>query len=289
MSSFYFSSIPKLKIRRGEIVDNISHPPPVPSVASVPGVTVLQTLETMVGSSSFISTVPVVTSEVPSASSPMGPAPSSENSRQSGKRKAEIGGREGAFRTPVPHPVERINISFRRDELDPTVLGKLPAPAAIAVASIHKYWTSAFEKATDNAELMELLKLAEMYTSRSHVLNCELYKVLAMKVDKLHSTVGGDKDVNVMRSENKDLQERLAIFEDVRARAIYDVTKAKRIQSVCVQAQKKAESQLRSCQNMIHAKDKELTEALSELSRAQDLLANLGVSGYADPKSPTGT
>ncbi|KAL2558434.1 Uncharacterized protein Fot_03173 [Forsythia ovata] len=104
----------------------------------------------------------------------------------------ETDGRDGTFRTPVPHLVERINIGFCRDELDPTVLGKLPAPAAIAAASVHKYWTSDFGKAADNAELMKLLKLAEMYTSRSHVLNCELYKVLgAMKVDELRSTVGG--------------------------------------------------------------------------------------------------
>ncbi|KAL2514761.1 hypothetical protein Fot_28732 [Forsythia ovata] len=168
MSGFYFFNVPKLKIRRVGVVDNISPPPPVPSAASVQGVTVLQTPETMVGSSSFISVVSVVTSE----------------------RKAETDGREGAFRTPVPHLVECINIGFRRDELDPTVLGKLPALAAIAVTSVHNYWTSTFEKAADNAELEELLKLVEMYTSRSHVLNCELYRVLEMKVDEMHSIVG---------------------------------------------------------------------------------------------------
>ncbi|KAL2489319.1 hypothetical protein Fot_42611 [Forsythia ovata] len=119
----------------------------------------------MVGSSSFISVAPVVTSEAPSALSSVGHVPSFENFRQSGKRKVETSGREGAFCTHVPPPVECINIEFRRDELDPTVLGKLPAPAAITAASIHKYWTSAFEKAVDNAKLMELLKLAEMYTS----------------------------------------------------------------------------------------------------------------------------
>ncbi|KAL2514235.1 hypothetical protein Fot_28206 [Forsythia ovata] len=117
--------------------------------------------------------------------------PSSENLRQSGKRKAKTNSTEGVFRTPVPPPVKRIKIGFRRDELDPTVLGKLPTPAAIAAASVHKYWTPAFSKAADNAELMELLKLAEMYTSRSHMFNCELYKVLAMKVDELRSTAGG--------------------------------------------------------------------------------------------------
>ncbi|KAL2528627.1 hypothetical protein Fot_21228 [Forsythia ovata] len=78
--------------------------------------------------------------------------------------------------TPVPLPAgkyEYINIGSRQDELDPTVLGKLPTPAAIVAASVHKYWTMAFGKATDNVELTELLKLVEMYTSWSHVLNCE--------------------------------------------------------------------------------------------------------------------
>ncbi|KAL2549757.1 hypothetical protein Fot_11287 [Forsythia ovata] len=160
-------------------------------MASAPGVTILQTPETTVCSSLLISPVPTVTSEAPSISFPAGPASLPKGLRQSGKRKAEIDGREEAFRTPVPFSVERINIKFRVDELDPTVLGKLSASAAIAAVSVHKYWTSAFGKAADNAELMELLKLAEMYTSRSHVLNYELYKVLAMKVDELRSTVGG--------------------------------------------------------------------------------------------------
>ncbi|KAL2538466.1 hypothetical protein Fot_19857 [Forsythia ovata] len=240
----------------------------------------------MVGSSLLISPMPEVTSEAHSATFPAGPVPSSEDLRQAGKRKVETDSREETCRTLVPLPVERINIGFHRDELDPAVLEKLSAPAAIAAASIHKYWTPTFGKATDSTEL---LKLAEMYTSQSHVLNCELDKVLTMKVDELRFTVGGDEDVDALRAKNKDLQEQLVFPKDARARAIYDVTKAKRILSVCVQAQKKAKSQLRSCQNMIHAKDKELTEALSELSRAQDLLAYLGISGYADPKSPTGT
>ncbi|KAL2559294.1 hypothetical protein Fot_04033 [Forsythia ovata] len=136
------------------------------------------------------------------------------------------------------------------------VLEKLPALATIGAASVQKYWTSTFEKAVDNAELTELLTLAKMYTSQSYVLNFELYKVLVMKVDELRSTVGRDEDVDVLCLENRDLREQLAFSEDARARAIYDITKAKTIQMACVQAQRKAELQLRSCQNMIHAKDK---------------------------------
>ncbi|KAL2514630.1 hypothetical protein Fot_28601 [Forsythia ovata] len=207
MSGFYFYSIPKLKIRRGEVEDDIPPPPSVPSAAFLPGVTVLQAQETMIGSSSFISPTSAVTSDAPSASFPVGPAPLSKNSRQSGKRKAESDNREKAFRTPELPSVERINIGFYRDELDPTVLEKLPVPAAIAAASVHKYWTSAFGEVADNVELTELLKLVEMYTSQSHVLNCELYKVLAIKIDELCTTVGGDEDINALCSENKDLRE----------------------------------------------------------------------------------
>ncbi|KAL2552700.1 hypothetical protein Fot_06319 [Forsythia ovata] len=104
MSGFYFSSIPKLKIRRRGEMDDIPPPLPVPSAASVPRVTVLQTPEIMVGSFSFISPAPEVTSGVSSASFPTGPMPSSEKSRQSGKRKADANSREKAFRTPVPPP-----------------------------------------------------------------------------------------------------------------------------------------------------------------------------------------
>ncbi|KAL2545495.1 hypothetical protein Fot_14728 [Forsythia ovata] len=121
------------------------------------------------------------------------------------------------------------------------------------------------------------------------MLNCKLYKVLAIKIDELRSTVGGDEDVDALRLENKDLREQLAFSEDARARDIYDITKANRIQSACVQAQKKAESQLRSCQSMVHSKDKELIEALTELSKVHGLLAKLGVLGYEEPEGPTGT
>ncbi|KAL2553532.1 Uncharacterized protein Fot_07151 [Forsythia ovata] len=91
---------------------------------------------------------------------------------------------------------ERINIRSSQDEIDPDILEKLLAPSAIAAASVHKYWTSSWAKTADNAELLEMLKLAEMYTSQYHVLNCELYKVLTMKIDELHSTVVGAEDID---------------------------------------------------------------------------------------------
>ncbi|KAL2514529.1 hypothetical protein Fot_28500 [Forsythia ovata] len=126
------------------------------------------------------------------------------------------------------------------------------------------------------------MKLAEMYTSRSHVLNCELYKILEIKVDEIHSVLGEDEDAEAMRAEIKHLRARLAFSEDAQTRATYDVTKAQTIQKACVVAQKKAESQLKSCQSMIQAKDRELTEVLNELTKAKGLLAKLGVPGYTE-------
>ncbi|KAL2552599.1 hypothetical protein Fot_06238 [Forsythia ovata] len=84
MSGFYFSSVPKLKIRRGGIVDDIPHSFSVPSAESVSGVAIPQASE--------MSSVPFsVGSVLPS-----------ESFRQSGKRKAGADSRKEAFRTPVP-------------------------------------------------------------------------------------------------------------------------------------------------------------------------------------------
>ncbi|KAL2494005.1 hypothetical protein Fot_37891 [Forsythia ovata] len=66
--------------------------------------------------------------------------------------------------------------------------------------------------------------------------------VLAMKVDELRSMVERGEDIDALRSENKDLRVQLAFFEDTRARAIFDITKAGMIQRACVQAQRTAES-----------------------------------------------
>ncbi|KAL2521141.1 hypothetical protein Fot_25064 [Forsythia ovata] len=78
------------------------------------------------------------------------PVPLPGSARQSGKRKAEAKSEEEAFRASASSPpgkYEYINIGSRQDKLDPTVLGKLPPPAANAAALVHKYWTSAFGEA----------------------------------------------------------------------------------------------------------------------------------------------
>ncbi|KAL2520058.1 hypothetical protein Fot_23981 [Forsythia ovata] len=250
----------------GGVLEDASLPHLAPSAATGSKPTVLQVSETSTNNP-YILPAPEATTDVPSTSIPVRPVPLPENSRQSIKRKAGAKSGEEAS----------------RDKLDPTVLGKLSPTVAIAATSVHKYWTSAFEKTADTAEVTELVKLTEMYTSCSHVLNCELYKMLEMKVDELHSAIGEDEDVEAMRAENKHLRARLVFSEDARTRATYDVTKAQTIQKACVDARKKVESQLKSCQSMIYVKDKELTEALSELAKAKGLLAKLGAPGYAEP------
>ncbi|KAL2515389.1 hypothetical protein Fot_29360 [Forsythia ovata] len=273
------------KIRRGRVVDDAFLPHLAPSAAFGFRPIVLQVPKTAMDNPHILP-APEAKTDVPSTSIPARPVPPLKSARQSVKRKAGAESGEEASWTSTSSPLgkcEYINIGSRQDKLDPTVLGKLPPAVAIAATSVLKYWTSVFGKAADTAEMTELVKLAEMYTSRSHVLNCELYKMLEMKVDEMHSVIREDEDVEAMRVENKHLRARLAFAEDTRTRAMYDVTKAQTIQKACVDAQKKAESQLKSCQNMLQAKDKELTEALSELAKAKGLLAKLGVPGYAEP------
>ncbi|KAL2530792.1 hypothetical protein Fot_23393 [Forsythia ovata] len=267
------------------VVEDVSLPHLAPSVASGSRSTVLQVPE-MATNNPHILPAQEATTNVLSISIPARPVPPPENARQSVKRKTGAKSGEEASQALTSLPLgkcEYINIGSHQDKLDPTVLEKLSPAVAIAVTSVHKYWTSAFGKVADTIEMTELVKLAEMYTSHSHVLNCELYKLLEMKVDELHSVIGGDEDVEAMRAENKHLRARVAFSEDARTRATYDITKAQTIQKACVDAQKKAESQLKSCQSMIHAKDKELTEVLSELAKTKGLLAKLGAPGYTEP------
>ncbi|KAL2553143.1 hypothetical protein Fot_06762 [Forsythia ovata] len=94
MPGFYFSSLPKLKIRRGGVVDDISPLPPVSFSVFVPGIAVPQAPETMVSISFFNPLAPEMTSRKPSVPFPAGPMSSSKNFRRSGKRKAAADSKE---------------------------------------------------------------------------------------------------------------------------------------------------------------------------------------------------
>ncbi|KAL2538505.1 hypothetical protein Fot_19896 [Forsythia ovata] len=79
--------------------------------------------------SSYIPLALEVTSEVSSTSIPARPVPSPGSASQSGKRKAGAKSGEEAFQAPTSPSLDKyeyINIGSHRDELDPTVLGKLP-------------------------------------------------------------------------------------------------------------------------------------------------------------------
>ncbi|KAL2508702.1 hypothetical protein Fot_32349 [Forsythia ovata] len=214
MSGFHFSKIPKFKIRRGRIVEDVSLPHLASPTASGSRPTVLQESETVVGNP-HIPPAPEVRADISSPSNPARPVSSSGNVRLPAKRKPKVESGEQAHRTsmsPSPGRCEYINIGARQDKLDPLVVEKLPSAVALAATSVYKYWTSSFGKAVNAAEVTELMKLAEMYTSRSHILNSELYKMLEMKVDEIHSALGEDEDAETMRVEIKRLRARLAFF-----------------------------------------------------------------------------
>ncbi|KAL2479130.1 hypothetical protein Fot_48144 [Forsythia ovata] len=126
--------------------------------------------------------------------------------------------------------------------------------------------------------------MAKMNTARSYVLNCELYKVFVKKIDELHSTVVGVEDIDKLRSENKILRSRPAVSEDVSGKAEYKINMTEAIQKSSLKARKRAVLKLKVCEDMAHAKHKELMKALVELSTAKELLAKQGVPGYVNPK-----
>ncbi|KAL2559480.1 hypothetical protein Fot_04219 [Forsythia ovata] len=207
MSGFHFSKVSKFKIRRGEIVEDASLLHLASPTVSGSRPTVLQEPETVVGNP-HIPPAPEARADILSPSNPARPVSPPGNVRPSVKRKPNVESGEQASQTsisPPPGRYEYVNIGACQDKLDPSVVEKLPPAVALAATSVHKYWTSSFGKAADTAEVTELMKLAEMYTSRSHVLNCELYKILEMKVDEIHSVLGEDEDAEAMRTKIKHL------------------------------------------------------------------------------------
>ncbi|KAL2530348.1 hypothetical protein Fot_22949 [Forsythia ovata] len=197
----------ELSQKRGRIVEDVSLPYLASPTVSGSRLTVLQLPETVVGNP-HIPPVPEARADIPSPSNPARPMSPIGNVMPLAKRKLKVESGEQASRTSMslsPGRCEYINIGARQDKLDPLVVEKLPPAVALAATSVHKYWTSSFEKAVDTAEVTELMKLAEMYTSRSHVLNCELYKMLEMKVDEIHSILGEDEDAEAMGAKIKRL------------------------------------------------------------------------------------
>ncbi|KAL2538487.1 Uncharacterized protein Fot_19878 [Forsythia ovata] len=105
-----------------------------------------------------------------------------------------------------------------------------------------------------------------------------------MKVDELRSTAMDSKDIDELRSENKILRSRLAISEDANSQDEFKIIKFETIQRFSVNARKQAELKLKVCEDMAYAKHKELTEVLTELPKAKELLAKLGASSIPTPK-----
>ncbi|KAL2470717.1 hypothetical protein Adt_38853 [Abeliophyllum distichum] len=204
MSGFYFSSMPKFKIRRSGVVGYVSR------LVSTPGITGRKAPEVMAG-----------------GSSPNPMALPSETLGQLEKKKAAMGGgdemampdqgmgdgrksqrvRYGkggpsseaenrahvdqatprASHSPSVGKTENINIGLVHGRLDPDVLDELPPTARQAAVSVYRYWPPSFAKDVAGADLKQLVRLAEMHTARSHVLNCEVYKMLAVKTEESHS------------------------------------------------------------------------------------------------------
>ncbi|KAL2529109.1 hypothetical protein Fot_21710 [Forsythia ovata] len=112
------------------------------------------------------------------------------------------------------------------------------------VASIHKYWTPTWKKAADDTNLSELVKMAELSTVQSHVLNCKLYKILVENIDECSKVVSSE-DVDKLHSKNKILHSKLTLVDKARSGAEYKLIKFEMIQMVCINARKRAEVKLK--------------------------------------------
>ncbi|KAL2529609.1 hypothetical protein Fot_22210 [Forsythia ovata] len=113
--------------------------------------------------------------------------------------------------------------------------------------------------------------------------------MLAIKVDELHSTVVGAEDIDALCSENKVLHARISNVEDVRAQVVLQLTKSQMIQRMCANAQRKAELKLNVLEDMAYAKQKELIEVLTNLSKAKELLAKLDAPSYVGTRGSVET
>ncbi|KAL2501838.1 hypothetical protein Fot_35686 [Forsythia ovata] len=155
MSGFYFSKVPKFKIRRGGIVEDVSLPHLASPTVSGSRPTVLQEPETVVGNPHILP-ASEVRADIPSPSNPARHGSPPGSVRPPAKRKPKVEGGEQASQTsvsPPPSRCEYINIGALQDKLDPSVVEKLPSVVALAATSVHKYWTSSFGKAVDTAEM----------------------------------------------------------------------------------------------------------------------------------------
>ncbi|KAL2496111.1 hypothetical protein Fot_39868 [Forsythia ovata] len=115
MSGFYFSKVPKFKIRRGGIVENASLPHLASPTVSGSRPTVLQEPETMVGNL-HIPPASKARADIPSPLNPARPVSPLGNVRPSVKRKPKVESGEQASRTsmfPPPGRCEYINIGAR--------------------------------------------------------------------------------------------------------------------------------------------------------------------------------
>ncbi|KAL2461712.1 Uncharacterized protein Adt_45132 [Abeliophyllum distichum] len=62
---------------------------------------------------------------------------------------------------PSAGQIRRIRISERHEELPASMMEMLPAHPSIVAASVHRYWTSSWEKVAEEATILERLQLAK--------------------------------------------------------------------------------------------------------------------------------
>ncbi|KAL2518045.1 Uncharacterized protein Adt_14292 [Abeliophyllum distichum] len=128
----------------------------------------------------------------------------------------------------------RIRISKRRKELPASVMEMLPTHPSIVAASVHRYWTSSWEKVAEEATIFEQLKLAEVNLVRGLVLAKDIFSAFTSFDAEDFKSKKLAKDLKVMglekaqmESDKRALQFKLdlVVSKEADMKAKYEIAK----------------------------------------------------------------
>ncbi|KAL2474503.1 Plus3 domain-containing protein [Abeliophyllum distichum] len=166
----------------------------------------------------------------------------------------------------------RIRISERCEELPASVMGMLPAHPSIVAASVHRYWTSRWEKVADEATILERLQLAEVNLVRGLVLAKDIFSAFASFDAEDSKSKKLVEDLKVMGLEKAQLESDkralkfkldLVVSKEADMKAKYEIE---------LKAAKECLKQVRDQKRVVEASQKR-TEEAQKLAKDWTLVA----------------
>ncbi|KAL2486735.1 Uncharacterized protein Adt_31491 [Abeliophyllum distichum] len=187
----------------------------------------------------------------------------------------------------------RICISERHEELPASVIEMLPVCPSIVAASVHRYWTSSWEKVVKEVTVLERLQLAEVNLVRGLVLAKHIFSAFASFNAEDSKSKKLAKDLKVMGLEKVQLESDkralhfkldLVVLKETDMKAKYEIelkaTKeclkqtrdqrraAEASQKRAEEAQKLAEDQTLAAETALAAANSSLEAAAADIERS---------------------